>query len=152
MTSESKLKLGRINKATLARIRDLRKVLAFIKENPGVTKEDIHSVHKWSPSKCSKIVLNLMTCELVRVSGTTKGKDARKKYSVTAYTEADLNRELPLDLEISHTSGRPETPKSAEPVKEWEPCNVRRDPLVAYLMGSGIAPSVIFHRSQHASS
>ena len=158
MTSKSKLNFGRVNKMTLDRIRDLRKVLAFIKANQGVTKEVIHACHPWSESKCSKILLNLITCGLVRISGSTQGRVPRKQYSVTDYTEEDLNRELPPDLEITHTSGRPEDVykallKEQSTVTDWVSAgSVKRDPLIVYLMGSGLAPSLTFHRRQHASS
>lgn len=154
MTSNSKLNFGRVNTATLARIHDLRTSLGFFKLNPNSTVYDLHANHpEWSASKCTKMVRNLVTCELVHVAGQSKGSTSpRTTYRVTIHTQADIDRELPVDMELSRTSGRKEDePKQqAKFVKEWEPGEAKRDPLTTYLMGSGVAPSLTFkQRSAH---
>lgn len=148
MNSKSKLNLGRVNAATLARIKDLRSALEFFKLNPKATIYDLNDRHpEWSASKCSKVVRSLVTCELIRMAGQTGGRTSpRATYSPTIHTQEDIDRELPIDLELSRTSGRKED-EPHPPVKfvtDWERGKVRRDPLTTYLMGSGIAPSLTF--------
>lgn len=147
--SKSKLKFGRVNKSTLARIYDLREVLVFLEAHPNSTKVDVEEKFKWSNSKCSKIVQDLVTCGLAKNVGTTKGKTSSSKlYSAVPHTEEDLDRELPLSLELSKSSGRPEVPSLARRVIIWGPGQAKRDLLDTYLMGTGLAPSILFHRGQ----
>lgn len=147
MTTKSKLNFGRVNAATLARIHDLRTALGFFKLNPNSTVYDLHDNHpEWSASKCTKMSRNLVTCGLIRVSGQTKGSTSpRNAYSATVHTQADIDRELPIDIELSRTSGRSEEKETNHKVvTKWEHTDIRRDPLTAALMGSGLAPSLTF--------
>lgn len=145
MKSKSKLNIGRVNKATLERIRDLREALIFLEANPNSTKGDVEAKFRWSASKCSKVVLSLVKCGLAKVSGTTPGKAPSKLYSALPHTEEDLARELPIDIPMSKTSGRSDDAKpQPKIVSEWKPGEATRDPLTAALMGSGVAPSLTF--------
>lgn len=146
----------------------LHAVLAFVRSQGTVVSAEIASHFNVSVTIVQKatqelVARNFLTCTTERHT-ITKGRGAgpgvcmRKRYAATKYTHAELLASLPITLEQAEAAGftlhyRAE-PKVVIPrfVKSSPRPALFRDPLDIALMGTGIAPSIIFQRGNHANA
>jgi len=128
---------------------DYRAILDYVRKNPNVTASAVvQAFPHLSVAKVEKAMTVLQRMNFLYVSRKEKshGVSYRHYYSVADYSEEYLDQELPLERPKDYIRSYKVKPKS------YVVSNVARDPLDTYLMGSGEAPSLAFHRSQYVST
>jgi hypothetical protein len=148
-----------LNVKSLQRNRELRTLLVYIASHPDSTLNAIAKAFEWLSPKTRNALDSLYSAELIYVSKkeSTSFKTPIHFYSVCEHTEDDLDTELPIkraDTGVVQISARSSTGHvvNRDSYGGWIAGNVQRDPLDLALMGTGIAPSILFKRSQDASA
>lgn len=125
----------------LARNQRLHDLLAFAQSKVTVTSQDIFAQFGWSESRIRTALLDLVNLGFMEkdgesyFDGSTPKARYRYRFKVLPYSKEQLHRDLPVSAAMMSTSK--------------VNSSVRRDPLDIYLMGHGIAPSILF-RNNHA--
>lgn len=148
------------NIKSLQRNRELRAVVLHVAAHPDSTIIQLAEKFVWSQSKARNAVESLVQVDLIYVSkkDVTVFKSAVHFFSVCEHTEDDLDTELPIKkpdgevVAISNMASDGNVDKKRDIYGGWFSGGVRRDPLDLALMGKGIAPSILFHRSQDAAT
>lgn len=148
-----------INKYSLKSMqlnRELRSLLLVLEKNPNSTVQAVANLMDWSRSKARNSIENLSQVDLVYVSDRkqTPLKSSIHYYSVGVHTEDDLDEHLPIvrpEGSLVTISARASTGKVVKrDNSHWKAGKIQRDPLDLALMGTGVAPSLLFKRREYA--
>lgn len=138
--------------------RELRALLVYLTANPNKSLQTLSNQMQWSHAKTRNSMENLVQVDLAYVSEKkeTIFKSNTHYFSAAEYSEYDLDALLPIvrpeggSVQVSALSDKGVPVKRNNAV--WRSDGVRRDPLTRALMGTGVAPSILFQRRENASS
>jgi len=149
------LTIKRYNRLIGVRNTGMRQALNFIAELDTATVNDLISNLQMTRTTAQKAVQELCERRLLTFTEECGIKGVRKRYSVVAHTEAELDHHLPISTDMAVAAGfylytRPPAVVRPELPQVHVGRVVHRDPMDIALMGHGVAPSVLFWRENVA--